>query len=188
VNQAAPREAWRRTLHLASGSLALLWYRGVPTHTITAILLSVLALALLLEGLRWKSPRARMALERCSFGALRPDEKRRVTGATMLAAGYAAAWLLFPAAAAVPAILVTATADPAAALVGVRFGVRGRKTWAGSAAAFGVAFLMLLAQRIAVARSLAGALVGALAERLGAHGLDNLTMPTLTAAALAAWR
>lgn len=188
MNAAAPREAWRRALHLASGSLGLLWYRGLPARTITVILLSILAIAIALEGLRWKVPTARAALERWSFGALRPGEKRGPTGATLLAAGYATAWLLFPPSSAAPAILVTAAADPAAAIVGTRFGQRGRKTWAGSAAAFVGAFLVLLAQRVAAARSLAGALVAALTERAGVSGLDNLVMPVLTAAALTLWR
>ncbi|MFI5278860.1 MAG: hypothetical protein ACHQU1_00080 [Gemmatimonadales bacterium] len=188
MNAGAPREAWRRTLHLASGSLGLLWYLRVPTPVITAILLSVLIFALALEGLRWNSTRAHAVLERVSLGALRPGEDRGVTGATLLAVGYATTWLLFPAPAAAPAILVTAAADPAAALVGVRFGVRGRKTWAGSAAAFAVALLVLLAAGIAVGRSLASAVVAALAERAGVRGLDNLALPALTAAALTLWR
>jgi dolichol kinase len=188
VNAAAPREAWRRTLHFASGSLGLLWYLHVPAPTITAILLSILALAAALEGLRRNSDVARATLERLSLGALRPDEARAVTGATLLAAGYAATWLLFPSYAAAPAILVTAAADPAAAIVGTRFGVRGRKTWAGSAAAFAVALLVLLLQRLTAGTALAGALVAALAERVGARGLDNLAMPALTAAALTVWR
>ena len=188
MNAAAPREAWRRTLHLASGSLGVLWYLRVPAPTVTTILLSLLALAVALEWLRRTSPRARAALERASLGALRPAEQRGVTGATLLAAGYAATWLFFPASAAAPAILVTAVADPAAALVGVRFGVRGRKTWAGSAAALAAALLVLLVQGIAAGRSLAAALVAALAERAGPRGLDNLVMPALTAAALAVWR
>ncbi|MFI5206562.1 MAG: hypothetical protein ACHQX4_00965 [Gemmatimonadales bacterium] len=188
MNPAAPREAWRRTLHLASGSLGLLWYLRVPVPTITIILLSVLALAVALEGLRWNNPRVRAALEHSSLGALRPGEARGVTGATLLAAGYAATWLLFPSSAAAPAILVTAVADPAAAIVGLRFGVRGRKTWAGSAAALIAALLVLLVQRIGAGRSLAVALVAALAERAGGRGLDNLAVPALTAAALMVWR
>jgi dolichol kinase len=188
VNAAAPREAWRRTLHFASGSLGLLWYLRVPAPTITTMLLSILALAIALEGLKWKSPRARGALERFSSGAVRPGEARGVTGATLLAAGYATAWLLFPASAAAPAILVTAVADPVAAIVGVRFGVRGRKTWAGSAAAFAAALFVLLVQRSAAGKSLAGALVAAIAERIFARGLDNVAMPTFTAATLAVWR
>lgn len=187
MNAAAPREAWRRTLHLASGSLGLLWYLRVPAATITVILLSILGLAAALEGLR-RRPGARALLERVSLGALRPDEARGMTGATLLAAGYTATWLLFPPYAAASAILVTAAADPAAAIVGTRFGVRGSKTWAGSAAAFAVALLVLLAQRIAVAAAVAGSLAAALAERAGARGLDNVAVPVLTAAVLTLWR
>ena len=188
MNAAAPRESWRRTLHVASGSLGLLWYLRVPAVTITAILLSLLALAAVLEGLRRAGAGTRAGIERLSFGALRPEEANRVTGATLLAAGYALAWLAFPPSAAAPAILVTATADPAAALVGTRFGVRGRKSWQGSAAALTVALLVLLAQRIGAGPSFTAAAVATLAERAGARGLDNLTVPALTAAALTVWR
>ncbi len=186
MNAAAPREAWRRALHFASGSLGLLWYLHVPVSTITFILLAILALAAALEGLR--RTRAGAMIARISLGAMRPDETRGVTGATLLAAGYTATWLLFPPHAAAPAILVTAAADPAAALVGTRFGARGHKTWAGTMAAFGVALVVLLAGRIPAGASLAAALAAALAERIGVRGLDNVAVPALTAAVLAVWR
>jgi dolichol kinase len=186
VNAAAPREAWRRAVHLASGSLGLAPMMGLPRHVTSIMLLSLVAAALVLEGLRRRRPRLEQALETLAFGALRPAERRGITGGTLLAVGYAAAWLLWPAQAAAPAIVVAAVADPAAAAVGIAVaGSRGRKTWAGTAAAGVAALLVLLALGRGWSSAAGGALAAALLERVPGRGLDNIALPVGTAAVLA---
>ena len=181
----APHEGRRRALHLASASLGLAAQAGAPHNMMTAFLLALAALALLLEGLRHRRPSLNAALARWSFGALRPAEHAGLTGATLLALGYAATWLLAPPFVAAPAMVVVALADPAAAIVG-RLAVPrgGRKTLAGSAGAFTAAVAVLAAFGTGWRGTLAAAATATLAERLPGHGVDNVAIPLATAAAL----
>jgi len=180
----APREGRRRALHLASGLLggvALLAPHGVTS----VVLYALLAVALVLEGARHDSPSAQAWLDRLALGSFRPRETRRVSGPTLLAAGYAVTWLAFPGPGAGAAILVTALADPAAAFAGSRIAPPGGgKTWAGTAAAFTVALAVLAALRTPWATAAAAAAAAALAERVDWRGVDNLLLPLATAAAL----
>lgn len=181
----APREGRRRVLHLASGVLGLAALAGTPLRIMTAVLVSLAVLALLAEVVRRRRPAANAALTRLSGGAFRPAEADAVSGATYLALGYAAAWLAFTGSAAALAIVVTAVADPSAAAVGRRFSaVSGRKTWAGTAAAFAAALAVLALAGRSWRVAGTAALVAALAERMPGRGLDNFAVPLATAAAL----
>lgn len=184
----APREGWRRAIHLASGSLGFAAYALPMTHRTMSLILLALFLALvLLEIARRALPAVERVFEVVTLGAVRPAETQgRILGGTTLALGYLLAWLLFPAAAAAPAILVTASADPAAAAVGTAVTRnRGRKTIAGSLAALVVALAVLLLTRSPLPAALAAALAATLAERVPGAGADNVLMPLATAAALA---
>lgn len=181
----AAREAGRRALHVASGLLGV--GAALLSHPVVTLLLAgLVALALALEGLRLATVPGRAAIHG-RFGSLfRAAESRRLSGATLLVASYFAAWLLFPAAAAARAMVVTALADPAAAAVGSRFSGRlGRKSVSGSAAALGVALAALLLWPTAPLPALAAAVTAAAAERVPGPGLDNVLMPLATAGVLA---
>lgn len=180
----APREGGRRALHLASGALGVVAAVASPAAG-RWIFLGALAAAGVLEALRLTSDPAARALARVTGPLFRPGEARAVSGATLLAAGYALAWLLFPAATAARAITVTAVADPVAAWAGSRGGgTPGRKSVAGTAAAFVAALAVLAAWRTALPLALAGAVAAALAERIPGRGVDNVAIPLATAAAL----
>lgn len=180
----APHEVRRRVLHLASGSLALTVF--LPPHTAVPVLAVLVALAC---GLEVRRRRAAWAA-RASFGAgveglFRPAERAAVSGATLLAVGYLAAWLVAPGASAGRATLVAAAADPAAAAVGGRFAPAAhRKTWAGTLGAFVAAAAVLLATNLPALHALAGAAAAAAAERLSWRGADNIAVPVVTAAVL----
>ena len=180
----APHEVRRRALHLASGSLALVVF--LPPRTVVPALLVLVALACGLEA--WRRRAARVG--RSPFGAgvealFRATERGAVSGATLLAVGYLAAWLVAPGATAGRAMLVAATADPAGAAVGTRFArTVGRKTWAGTLGAFLVAAAVLLATNLPAPHALAGAAAAAAAERLPWRGVDNVAVPVITAAVL----
>lgn len=179
----APSEGRRRALHLASGSIGLAaLYLPLAPGTVFIALLSLLALAILLEILRRVLPAFGATLERVSGGAMRPVESRRIAGATFLAFGYALAWWIAPGAAAARAILVTATADPAAAAAGTAgSGVHGPKTLRGSAAALVVALVVLVATGAGWQAAVVGAVAATLAERVSGPGLDNVALPVITA-------
>jgi dolichol kinase len=184
VSGPAPHEVQRRLLHLASGSLALAVF--LPPLTVVLLLAVLVALACGLEV--WRRRAARAA--RASFsagveGMFRPAERAAVSGATLLAVGYLAAWLVAPGAAAARATIVAAAADPTAAAVGTRVApAAGRKTWAGTLGAFVAAVAVLLATGLSAPHALAGAAAAAAAERLSWRGADNIAIPVATAAVL----
>lgn len=180
----APHEGRRRALHVASGSLALVVF--LPPRTVVPALLALVALACGLEALRRRAARS----GRPPFGVgvealFRAAERGAVSGATLLAVGYLAAWLVAPGVTAGRAILVAATADPAGAAAGTRFGrTAGRKTGVGTLGVFLVAAAVLLATNLPVLYALAGAAAAAAAERLPWRGVDNVAVPVMTAAVL----
>jgi dolichol kinase len=120
----------------------------------------------------------------------RPWEGRRVLGSTWLGLGVLATLLLFGRDAGGTGVLFLVWGDPAAELVGRRFGQPGqRKTWAGSLGCF---VACLLAAWVGVGlgglgpgTALAGALVATLVERWSPPPDDNVWMPLLGALAIA---
>jgi len=115
------------------------------------------------------------------FGPLlRPGEYDRPSGACSFVLGAAATILLFPGDIAVSALLVLALSDPAAAIIGRRYGKRRifGKTLAGSLAFFLSAwFILALYFGDNPFRQLPAALLGAVAEALPWPINDNLTIP-----------
>ena len=145
---------------------------------------ALVAVAAAAEAARLVSPRAGAALARLAGGAFRPAEARTPSGAATLALGYALAWWLFSPAVAQAAIVVTATADPAAALVGARFGRGAAKSLPGSLACAGVAAVVLTLLRAGPGGIVLGAVGAALAERVPWRGADNLVVPIVVGALL----
>jgi dolichol kinase len=141
-------------------------------------------LAFSLEAARRFSPAVQHLLLGAGRSLLRPEELRGLSGPTVLACGYALAWWAFAAPIALSAVLVTALADPAAALVGRAFGGGARKSWAGSAACAVVAALVLAAVGVPASAALATACVAAAAERVTWSGADNILLPLSVGATL----
>ena len=136
------------------------------------------------ETARLLSPRAAAALARIAAGAFRPAEARAPSGAVTLAVGFALAWWLFPPATAEAAIVVTALADPAAAVVGSRLGRGAPKSAAGSLACAFVAALVLAAFRVGPGPLVAASIGAAVAERAPWRGADNVAVPLVVGALL----
>ena len=172
----------RRALHASSGIVgpvaAALGARAAPGF---AVLVAVAAIA---EGTRLCWPRARRALDRVAGAWFRPAEASAISGATMLACGYAVTWWLFPGPVAERAIVVAALADPMAATVGTRFGGGRPKSWAGSAACAATAALVLLLSGSAALVALGAAVVAAAVERAPWRGADNVAIPVCVGAVL----
>ncbi len=183
VAVAGPEEAWRRTVHVASGALGPL-VAQLPTAAASLALGALVALAGAAEAARLASPRVHAWLDGIAGPLFRPAEARGVSGASTLALGYALAWWLFPVGAAERAILVEALADPMAATVGARAGGSTGKTWAGTAACAVTAALVLLLTRVPPLVAGTAAVAAAVAERAPWRGADNVTVPVLVAAVL----
>lgn len=186
----APRESERRVLHAATAAAGLCLL--VPDfNSLARIALAIIAaLAIVAEFARRRFAPVRSAVDRAGVRWLRPDERASIAGSTWLALGYAATAVIWPGPVAGRAVAVAALSDPAASAVGRRFArASGRKTTAGSAAAFASAGVVLLAIGLlsgegAGAEVPVAALVAAAAERVPWRGLDNLLIAPATAAAL----
>jgi len=183
VTGRAPREHWRRGLHLASGALGPLAAALKPGVAATGFA-ALLALAAAAETLRLASPRAREVIARLAGGMFRPSEARTVSGAATLALGYALTWWMFPAAIAERAIVVAAVADPIAATVGSRVAREGSKSWAGTLACACAAALVLVPAHLAAPAVAVAAASAAAAERIPWRGSDNVAVPLVVAAVL----
>lgn len=185
----------RRILHIATG-IAAPWVLIVPPPWRLALPTSMLLLALAADLARqygeWKR------IERLVPGVYRSIERRGVSGATWLGAGYVLTVLLFDPIAAAGGILSAAIGDPAASLCGGWYGrrlsppgkpktERARKTWVGSIACFGVCVPVLwLLPGLDLAAATAGGAMAALVERR-AGVLDNLLVPVAVAMLLGLW-
>lgn len=172
-------EGIRRLVHAGSAVVLLL----APLHSWTAlrvVLTAGVPLVLLLELVRLRVPALAGALA-ARLPVFRPREARGVSGAVWLWIGYAiASWL--PPPAAVGGILVGALADPAAALVGSRWGRGAPKSWQGTAAVIGVAAVALVVAGFGWPGVLVGAVAAGVIERWPGPLDDNLVVPPGVAA------
>jgi len=172
-------------LHVASGALGPLAVVAGPAVATPAFAVLV-GIAVVAEASRLSSTRARAFVDGLAGGAFRPGETGAPSGAGTLALGYALAWWLFPPAAAEAAFVVAAVADPAAALVGSRFGPGAGKSLPGSLACAMAAALVLALFRVSPVGVAVAAVGAALAERAPWRGTDNIAVP-LVVAALLGW-
>jgi dolichol kinase len=184
LRHAARREDVRRVVHAVSGVLGVLALRFSGRGAGEVLLGGLAVLALALEAARRILPSVQRAVTAVGGALFRPDEESAVSGPTLLACGYAAAWWLFVPQVAATAIVVAALADPAAALVGRRFGRGPGKSWAGTAACAAVAGAVIVVAGAAGPSAGAGAVAAALAERAPWRGADNLLVPLAVGATL----
>ena len=186
-------EATRKALHIGMGlaTLALPW---LFSETWPVVVLGIVVGSLFV-ALRWLAPlrsfgRALHAVQRNSLG-----EFYFVLAAVVifvLAAGETVLFLI--------PILILTLADPAAALIGTRFGSRRYPTGAGKSVEGSIAFLatafycayfplLLLTPHAAYSCAMLAAVVAAmttLCEAVADRGLDNLVVPLSAFVALQA--
>lgn len=144
------------------------------------VLTAAAVLAVALEALRLRRPALRDWLA-ARVPVFRPAELSRMSGAAWLSVGYAAAaW--FPVPALPAAVLTTALADPAGALVGRWLGRSRPKSWPGTAAVWATAAAVLYPLGLPWLGVLAGASVAAAVERWSAPLDDNLVIPVAVGA------
>lgn len=191
--EAAPNEhTWkRRAFHLTAAmaipvAALLLGYR--PAVYLAAAAAASLAAA---EALRLAVPAVNVRLIALLGPFLKPREKRSPTAATYLSLASLAVLVLFGRDIAALALLFTALGDPAAGIVGTRYGrlrVRvlgrrlGAKSLEGTMAFFGTSAAVAVGLWAAgvygtLWPALAGAAVTALVEFLPIPVDDNVTVP-----------
>ena len=139
------RELSRKTLHLATASVPLSLWLGVPQRTVAAALVALFGVACAVEIARRRSLSFRARFNAMVGAMLRPHEVTDgVTGATWLLSAFAFTCLAAPLSVAIAATWAGAVGDAAAALLG-RAWRRARggegKTLVGSLACAGTTAL-----------------------------------------------
>ncbi len=192
VGHIKPRNYVRNVFHVSMALTGVLSYELAVGRTGALwISWSLLALFVAMDIGRRTSQRFNEWLVAGIFGKIsRPNEAHRVPAATYYMAAIAVGVLTMPQHAIELGVLVLGFADPAAAIVGKRWGRRklvGDRSVVGTATfvlvgtLVGVAFLALVAPGLGLLGGLAvagpSALVGALAELGGGRVDDNLTIP-----------
>ncbi|MFQ5551405.1 MAG: hypothetical protein ACE5FJ_09235 [Gemmatimonadales bacterium] len=111
----------------------------------------------------------------------RENEWHQISGGVWQMVGYAVAARFAPPVGAA-AMLASAFADPAASLVGSRFGRHDGKSWQGSAACFLVVLVMVAVMGASPIASVGAAAAGTAVERLARRPFDdNLLLAPATA-------
>lgn len=195
-----PANATRSLFHVASGALSLTLIRLLPGRAwLIAVSLTIAIAAWSMEAIRRRSPAANDRLMRF-FGAIaHPQERYRVNSSTWYVTALLILATFFPLRAAELGIVVLGLADPAAGLIGRRFGrtrLRTGRSLEGTLTFVVVGTLGALAALIAfhelpwsarITLALVGAVAGAVAELVSTRFDDNFTIPlTVTIAASAA--
>jgi dolichol kinase len=173
-------QPWRRVFHASNGTILVLalLLLPIPDSVVFSALGALLAALAFLDVVRLTRP----AVNRVFFKAFSllasPREAKKVASSTWYLVGVFLALLLFPRTAALAGILTMALGDPAAAVVGGKYGRRklGKGTLEGSITfalvAFGIQALFV-PWPVAVAAALVTAAVEALPWAVD----DNLSLP-----------
>ncbi len=197
-----PTNYARNVFHVGNGVLAASTYQWLLGRTgCTVVMLSILAVYFTLDLTRRRWPRFNDLLMNSVFRVIaRPKERYAVPSATWFALGVLPVLLLTSQTTTQVAVLVLGFGDPAASLVGRRFGrirLLGHKSLEG-ALAFIVASVLVVTPFLVFIRGLesgvafaiagVGALAGAVAEILSNDHLDdNFSVPVAVGLALGAW-
>lgn len=195
--RAKPHNLARTSFHALSGVMwALLYEHVLERGPLLWVLAGCLVFFVTDDVMRRWFPDRRSGFAVAVFRLLsRSSEASRMASSTWYTLGLMAGVALLPKPACLMGILVLAFADPAAGLVGRRFGgprLYRDKSVGGTTAFFVVAFaiagasLSIQAPALALAPRLwtaaAIALAGSVAELLGDHVQDNFSIPVVTGA------
>jgi len=193
--RAKPYNVARTSFHAFSGVMWALVYEYVLERgPLSWVLAAFLVFFLTDDVMRRWFPERRSGFAVALFRLLsRASEASRMASSTWYTLGLIACVVLLPKPACLIGILVLAFADPAAGLVGRRFGgprLYRDKSVGGTTAFFVVAFGIVgaslaiqipelgLAPRLVAAAAIA--LAGTIAELLGDHVQDNFSIPVVT--------
>ena len=191
----------RRVFHALAASILPVGALLLPLPLVQGLALVVVLTLVAAEAARRLSPRMNRLFVGAFGRMMRPaEEQGRITGATYLACASLVALLLYPPSVAALALLFHAWGDPAAAMVGSRFGrlrlpplggrSRQRKSLEGSLAFLGVslvvsAVLWASGELHVFWPAALGALVAAVVELLPLPVDDNVAVPLVSGGLMA---
>lgn len=183
-------ELQRKTIHLSSISMPIA-YIWISRPAMLWFLVPVLAIALIVEFLRWRIPAVESFIKKLFGQMLREHEKegvKKISGATYVILSATLCVFLFPKVVTIAAFAVLIVSDTASALFGRRFG-RHRfmeKSVEGSSAFVVTAIMVVLvvaaiydAPWTFIAAGVVASFAAAVAEAMsyGVNVDDNLTIP-----------
>ncbi|UCH09487.1 MAG: hypothetical protein JSU61_09665 [Fidelibacterota bacterium] len=177
------QERWRKLIHLISSAIPIgYWILGRDTAIIILVVMTLIML--LFEYTRMKTTWGRRLYQRFFGFVTRPSEAHRPTGGTYVFLGYLLTAILFPPAAALPAMFFMSIGDTAAAVIGQRYGriPIGSKTLEGTLACFFVCLLIVIPARLSPLVTVAGPAAAAVAELIPWPFVnDNIAIPVFSA-------
>lgn len=177
------REIQRKLIHISTIILPLAYLMGMPKQITLYISFTLAAGFLVADVLRMNFTLARRYFMRVFSVLLREQEKEsRLTGATWLFTGMALCFYLFPLPSAVCGAIFVCLADPAAAIIGRRYGrvKLFKKTLEGSLGFFITAAVVVLMVTDTGLSGLAVAFVATVLELLPIEINDNLSIPLVS--------
>ena len=180
-------QPWRRVFHAANGSFIVLALTvfGLPVPTAILILSVILVLSLTLDVLRLLDPKVNVLFFRAFSFLASPREEKKLASSTWYALSALLVLAIFSKSYALAGILVLAWADPAANIVGRRWGkIRLMDGTVRGTAAFAVAALLALLFFVPWKAAIVAALVAALMEASPIDLDDNLIVPITVATTL----
>lgn len=180
-------QPWRRVFHVANGSLIVLVLTvfGLPVPTAILILGIILALSLTLDVLRLLDPRFNVLFFRAFSFLASPREEKKLASSTWFTLSALLVLAIFPRAYALAGILVLAWADPAANIVGRRWGkIPFMQGTVRGTTAFAVAGFLALLIFVPWKPAVIAAVVAALMEASPLDLDDNLIVPLTVATTL----
>lgn len=193
---ARPANATRSIFHVASGALSLTLIRLLPGRTwLIAVSLTIAIAGWSMEAIRRRSPAANDRLMRFFSAIAHPQERYRVNSSTWYVTALLILSAFFPLRSAELGVVVLGLADPAAALIGRRFGrtrLRTGRSLEGMLAFVVTGTLGALATLVAfhalpwssrITLALVAAVAGAVAELVSTRFDDNFTIPLTVAVA-----
>jgi len=183
-------QPWRRVFHASSGVALGLGpiLLGLDRLGTLVTVATLLVGALAIDLVRLRVPTLNRLFFRTFSALASPREAGGLASSTWYLLGVLLTYALFPSRA-VPAVLVVGLADPAASIIGRRWGrVRlGKGTLEGAVAFMLVASIVLAVTVEGGLRPLLVALVVTVVELLPLPLDDNLTVPLAVAGTLALW-
>jgi dolichol kinase len=175
----------RKLIHLSGAAFPLL-YLVAPYQVVLIFTLIALALVVAVEWARQRWPALERFFESLIGPALRQSESSKPTGGTWSMLSILITLLICARRWAIPAMLYAQIGDPAAEIVGRRWGrhrMPNGKSLEGSLACFTISLVIGLAccqvLPLAPAITVLGAVVATLAEAISLPPCDNLIMAPL---------
>ncbi len=182
----APSEILRKWVHMGSAIIPFGFWLIGPELALP-LLAAATVTVILGEVWRLNTQQGARIYQRYLGAMIRPHELRRPTGGVYLLVGTLAAALLFPTPIAILAMLFLCIGDPAAALIGMRYGrIRiGSKSLEGALACLMVCLSIALLAGVNGATAVVGAVAATLAELIPWTFVDdNLAIPLLSGSAM----